>query len=138
MIAGNTHFALATHVLTALAFNDGRLVTSATLAKSAGTNAAFLRAVMSRLREAGLIETKLGAGGGSTLAKSPRAITLLDVFRATNGNAELKSHDCTGANCAVAKKIPAILDRLESRLDDVLAKELRRVSIAKLVKEIES
>lgn len=136
MITGNTHFALATHVLTALALNRGTPITSAALAGSVSTNPAFLRAVIGRLRDAGLIETKLGAGGGALLRGEPDEITLLDIYRATDGRATLKSHDCSGVDCAIAKTIPAVLSRLEGRIDTLLANELKSVDLAQLVAEV--
>lgn len=130
MITGNTHFAIATHVLAALALNDGRLVTSAELAESVDTNPAFLRAVLGCLREAGLVETRLGKGGGSTLGRPATEITLLDVFRATDGEARLAMHDCKGSPCALGRKIPSILEDIGCRLDAALARELGGVRVS--------
>ena len=76
----NSHFALATHALAALAIKDDCLVTSSMLAMSVGTNPAFLRMVLGRLKKAGLVELKLGKGGGSKLARPAASITLLDVL----------------------------------------------------------
>ena len=132
----NTHFAIATHVLTALAVNDGRLVTSAHLAGSVSTNPAFLRGVLSRLREAGLISTKLGNSGGSTLARPPAEITLLDVFRATEGEARIAAHDCAGTACALGRQMPGILARLSQDLDGVLSQHLAKTNISDIAAEV--
>ncbi|HHO51265.1 MAG TPA: Rrf2 family transcriptional regulator [Deltaproteobacteria bacterium] len=136
MITGNTHFAIATHVLTALAIHQGAPVTSGVLAQSVDTNPAFLRAVLGRLRDAGLIETRLGSGGGSLLARPASQITLLEVYRATEGQAKIAAHDCSGSTCAIAAGLPGVLARLDQRLDAALAAELRQVSLADLAAEL--
>ena len=59
-LLSNTHFSLAVHVLSALAYNEGELLASEKLAHSMGTNPSFLRGLVGQLREAGLVETKLG------------------------------------------------------------------------------
>ena len=137
MITGNTHFAIATHVLAALALHTDRLVTSSELATSVATNPAFLRAVMGRLRDAGLLVTKLGKGGGSALAQPAEQISLLDVFRATDGTARITTHDCGGSTCPVGRKVPAVLRRLEQTLDDALARELSAVHISDIAAELQ-
>ena len=136
MITSNTHFAIATHVLAVLALHESTLMTSGQLAFSVDTNPAFLRAVLGRLREAELITTRLGKGGGSTLARPAGSITLLDVFRATEGTARLAQHDCGGSACPVGKKMPELLQGLECRLDALLADELSNTTVADLAIEL--
>lgn len=75
-------FAMAVHALTILAESpDGAC--SAFLAASVNTHAAFLRRVLSRLAQAGLIEAREGRDGGYRLAMAPERITLGAVYRAT-------------------------------------------------------
>src|SRR6266705_3376406 len=79
----NSHFALGTHVVTALAVRgDGPPVTSTDLAQSVNTNPSFLRTLLGQLRRAGLIEVALGKGGGARLARPASRLTLADVYRA--------------------------------------------------------
>lgn len=136
MITGNTHFAIATHVLAALTVHHGSPVTSSTLAESVDTNPAFLRAVLGRLREAGLIETRLGSGGGSLLARPASQITLLEIYRATEGQARIATHDCSGGSCYIAERLPELLARLDQRLDAALAAELGQITVADVVAEL--
>ena len=136
MLTSNTHFTIAVHVLTALALHEGRPVSSSLLAESVDTNASFLRAVLGRLRRAGLLQTKRGKGGGSTLACAPENITLLDIYRATEGEATLQSHDCSGGNCAVAKTMPVVLAQISGRLDQVVAAELGTIHMADIARQV--
>ncbi|MBX9874457.1 MAG: Rrf2 family transcriptional regulator, partial [Beijerinckiaceae bacterium] len=78
----STRFAVATHILTALAFSDGKPLRSEDIANSANTGAVVIRGLLSRLAEAGLTRSQLGSGGGALLAKKPDEIRLLDVYRA--------------------------------------------------------
>lgn len=57
-------------------------LTSDVLARSMGTNPAVFRRTMAGLREAGLVRSERGHGGGWQLARSLREITLLDVYEA--------------------------------------------------------
>ena len=136
MITGNTHFAIATHVMAVLAIGEGKLVTSDKLAFSVSTNPAFLRVVLGRLRDAGIVHTKRGKAGGSTLARPPDTITLLEVFRAIEGKAELTTHDCAASACPVGRRVPAVLDRLSHTLDAALAHELEQVLVSDIADEV--
>ena len=82
----STRFAVAVHILTALAVNDGNAVRSEQLASSASTNPTVIRRILSMLAEAGLTSSQLGYGGGATLAKPANQITL--DFLQKSGNRE--------------------------------------------------
>ena len=80
----NTRFAVATHILAYLAHSQGQSVSSDVLACSAGTHPVVVRRLTSALREAGLVQSQRGVGGGTVLARPASDITLLDVFRAVH------------------------------------------------------
>ena len=60
----------------------GAPLTSEVLARSMGTNPAVFRRTMAGLREAGLVHSCKGHGGGWQLARPLCQITLLDVYEA--------------------------------------------------------
>lgn len=132
----NSRFAMAVHLLCALAWNKGRLVGSQDLAFSVGTNPSFLRGLISDLREAGLVETRQGKGGGSTLARPAGSITLHDVYLATETRPALKVHvpDCESP-CLVARNMEQLLNSVNERLEETLEAELKRKTVADLVAE---
>ena len=132
----NSHFAMAVHLLCALAWNQGRVVGSGDLARSVGTNPSFLRGLIGDLRKAGLVETRQGKGGGSLLARPAESITLHDVYRATESNPALRVHfpDCESP-CPVARNMERLLTSVNARLEDTLAAELKRTTVADLVTE---
>jgi Rrf2 family protein len=136
MITGNTHFTIAVHMLAAMAIHPGQLLSSTELATTVPTNPAFLRAVLSRLREAGIVRTVRGKSGGNTLARAAGEISLLQVFRAIEGEARLTTHDCSKSECRLAARIPAFLDQLGRRVDAAMARELEQISLAQLAESV--
>ncbi len=132
----NTRFAMAVHLLCALAWNEGRLIGSKNLAYSVGTNPSFLRGLIVNLREAGLVETRQGKGGGSMLAKPAVSITLNDVYRATESKPAIMAHapDCDSI-CVVARNMERLLNKVNERLEDNLDAALKRRTVAELVAE---
>ncbi|MGI4879505.1 MAG: RrF2 family transcriptional regulator [Janthinobacterium lividum] len=69
------------HVLLHMAEMDGP-VTSETMAKIMETNPVVIRRVMAGLRDAGLVQSQKGHGGGWTIERDLAAITLRDVYTA--------------------------------------------------------
>ena len=117
----NTHFSMAVHVLSALAYGEGELIGSEMLAKTVGTNPSFLRGLIGELREAGLVETRLGKGGGAMLARPASEITLYDVYRATESKPAVATHTCDGKfPCPVAKGMDELLSTVSGRLEKAL------------------
>jgi len=136
MITGNTQFCIATHLLAAMAVHPGQLLSSSQLATTVPTNPAFIRAVLSRLREAGIVRCVRGKLGGSTLARAPAEISLLQVYRAIEGEALLNTHDCSTTDCRLAEKIPGFLAGLGLRVDAAIARELLQVSVADVAEAV--
>jgi Rrf2 family protein len=132
----NTQFSMAVHLMCALAWNKGELMGSQELAHSVGTNPSFLRGLISVLREAGLVETRQGKGGGSTLARPSGSITLYDVYRATETKQLLKVHvpDCESP-CLVARRMKHLLDDVNEKLENTLSAEMKQTTVADLVAE---
>lgn len=73
-------FGMAVHALAVLAQNDDG-ASSAYVAGSINTHAVALRRVLSELTEAGLVEARVGRGGGYRLARDAKRISLADVYR---------------------------------------------------------
>lgn len=132
----NTHFSMAVHVLSVLAYQEGQVVGSEDLARSVGTNPSFLRGLIGVLRKAGLVETQLGKGGGTKLARHASRVTLYDVYLATESQPALKSHPCSDrSKCVVAKNMLRLLEDVNQRLEGVLEEELKKLTLANLVSQ---
>lgn len=132
----NSHFALATHVLCALAILEGP-TSSSQLARSVNTHPAFLRGLLGRLKAAGLVEMQLGKGGGARLARPATQISLLDVWRAVESDPDVPRPACApDQGCPVGRTLPALLDEVALGLDAAIAAHLRRTRISQLVRQI--
>lgn len=130
----NTHFSMAVHVLVALAYNKGQVVGSADLGKTVGTNPSFLRGLIGQLKEAGLVETQMGKGGGARLARPAAKITLQDIYRATETQPALKMHGCDSSSpCPVARGMQEVLDQVSNRIETAVASELKQTTVASLL-----
>jgi len=85
----NQDFAIGLHIMGFLTASDGHRVSSSSMAKSFGTSAVVLRRILARLNHAGLVDTKRGSNGGSTLAHPATQINLKAVYDAVCPNPEL-------------------------------------------------
>jgi Rrf2 family protein len=134
----NSHFALATHVMTVLAVHrDEGPVTSARLARSINTNPAFLRTLLGQLREAGLIEISLGKGGGARLARTASRVTLADVYRAVEKRPPVQLHRCApDKRCVVGRNILPLLDDVVSDVESAALRRLAGTTIADLATQV--
>jgi Rrf2 family protein len=133
----STRFAVAAHALTALAVSGGKPLRSEDLAFSANTGAVVIRGLLSRLSEAGLTRSQLGAGGGAMLARPAEEIRLLDVYYAVEDTELFSLHrtpPCKG--CAVGGNI---LDALQPTLDrarQAMEAELAKTTIADIAADV--
>ena len=128
----NTQFALAVHVLTMLAGLPRELQTSEGMAASAGSNPVHLRRVLGRLREAGLVSSRPGPGGGWRLVRDPAATTLADVWRVMNGDDPVLGLHEASPNCPVGRRIQADLAEVDRRARAAIAAELATTTLADL------
>jgi Rrf2 family protein len=134
----NSRLTVAAHVLGMIAFcerEEGRGVTSEELAESVGTNAVVVRRVLSQLKQAGLIDSRRGAGGGSVLARPASDITLRMVHEAVQDDcAEFigRHASAVGQECQVAPVIASYLDELYREAEEALRATLARVTIEQM------
>lgn len=106
---------MAVHMMVLISFIQemGKTATSEILAKSVGTNPVVIRQMMSMLRRAGLIETRSGVSGIS-LSKDGGEITLLDIYKAVQQDAEVPLfdfHTNPNPNCFVGGNIKEAMEK---------------------------
>ncbi len=84
MLSKKTKYGL--HALFYLAKEYGKgPILIAQLAKSEGIPKKFLESILLELKNKGILHSKKGKGGGYTLARSPKEITLGQAIRVLNG-----------------------------------------------------
>lgn len=133
----STRFAVAVHALAALAVSDGKPLRSEDLAYSASTGPVVIRGLLSRLSDAGLTRSQLGAGGGTLLAKPAKKIRLLDVYEAVEDTELFSMHrNSPCASCAVGGNILEAMRPTLSRARKALEDELSKTTIADVAAEV--
>ena len=133
----STRFAVAVHMLTALAVSDGAPLRSEDLAYSVSTGAVVIRGLLSRLSDAGLTRSQLGAGGGALLARPAEKIRLLDVYEAVEDTELFSLHRTPPCeNCAVGGNILEAMQPTLMRARRALEDELAKVTIADIAAEV--
>ena len=133
----STRFAVAVHMLTALAVSDGAPLRSEDLAYSVNTGPVVIRGLLSRLSAAGLTRSQLGAGGGALLARPAEKIRLLDVYEAVEDTGLFSLHRTPPCeNCAVGGNILEAIQPTLVRARKALEDELAKVTIADIAAEV--
>lgn len=133
----STRFAVAVHILTGLAVSDGKPLRSEDLAWSANTGAVVIRGLLSRLSDAGLTRSQLGAGGGSLLAKPAKKIRLLDVYAAVEDTELFSLHRTPPCDsCAVGGNILEAIQPAFDRARKALEAELAKTTVADVAAEV--
>lgn len=136
----NSEFTIAIHSLTLLAYRPDRMATSDVIADNVCTHPARVRKVMSRLRSAGYIKAKEGAGGGFMLAADPAQIKLGEIYLLTAKGSLMPSW-CSGdpeQPCAVASNITDVLGNVFQGAEQHLYNYFQQLSIADLLQQIKA
>jgi len=134
MSAKNVQFTVAAHIMAALAYHHGEEVSSATLADSVNADPTFVRKSLSKLSKAGLVVTKRGKSGASVLARSPRRITLLDIYRASAAPPAFAIHSYpVEKECPVSCHLKECMSEVLSQAQYSFERSLATVTLASLV-----
>ena len=137
-MAANLQFSMAVHVLAALAYNRGRLMSSEEIATSVGTNPVVIRRLTSRLAQAGIVETRRGKEGGVQLARSPGEICLSEVHRVVDEESAFSVHPNPGErSCVVNRKIKGILQGICDDVEDAVEDRLGGYSLCDILSGID-
>jgi Rrf2 family protein len=137
MAATNVQFTVATHIMAALAYQPDRKIPSAMLAHSVNANPTFVRKSLSKLSKAGLIVTTRGKSGASTLARSPRQITLLDVYRASAAPQAFAIHEYpVEKQCPISCSFKECMSGVLSRAQGSFEKTLAGITVADLIGDL--
>lgn len=136
----SSRFTIAMHMLSCMeVFKDEYKITSDFLASSINVNPVIIRKLLSRLKDAGLIEVKRGPGGAA-IAKPLDEITFLDVYRAVDcveENALFHFHENPNPDCPVGRNIHNILDDKLLRVQNAMEQELKSITLADMKKDME-
>jgi Rrf2 family protein len=137
MSVKSVQFTVAAHIMAALGYRHGEEMSSATLAESVNADPTFVRKSLSKLSKAGLVVTKRGKSGASGLARPPRQITLLDIYRASAAPPAFAIHSYpVEKRCPVSCHLKECMSGLLSHAQNSFERSLAQITLADLVSQI--
>ncbi|HXT01129.1 MAG TPA: Rrf2 family transcriptional regulator [Elusimicrobiota bacterium] len=137
----NTQFSVAVHVMAGLGARArrGECAPSRMLAESVNTSPSFVRRVLAKLSKAGLIRTSTGKNGFCAVARDPKTITLLDIYRAVDAPKAFAVHEHPARpSCPISCGIKASLQKVLDRTQASLEADLKKTTLDGLVSELTS
>ena len=134
----SSRVAVAVHVLAFMAWKRRDPVTSERIAASVNTNPVVVRRIIGALRNAGMVTVQPGVGGGAQLAREPRDITLLEVYRAVEDDEALFSlhPQQPRRDCSIGGNIQSVLQGVFCRAKAAVEQVLEEVTIEDVGREV--
>jgi Rrf2 family protein len=130
----SSRFAVAVHVLTLMAWSEEEALKSEQIAQSVNTNAVVIRRMLCELAQDELVVSQTGSAGGSWLARQPKQITLLDVYRAVESPRVFSLHSQHPSRpCPVGVGIATVLEDVRGLIDSAVEEVLARITIDDMV-----
>src|SRR5260370_19766057 len=110
---------------------------SAMLAESVNADPTFVRKSLSKLSRAGLIVTTRGKNGATRLTRSPKQITLLDIYRASAAPPTFAIHSYpVEKRCLISCNINGCMSSVLKKAQDSFENSLDGITLAVVVGEI--
>lgn len=135
----SSRFATAVHVLTLMAERGDVPVKSEVVASSVNTNPVVIRRIVCSLQRARIVTSQTGAAGGTRLARAPREITLLEVYRAVEGGRLVALHrQRPDPRCSVGMSIEGVLDLILKEAEEAFEHVLSRITVEKVLRSVKA
>ena len=129
----STKLSDAVHIMAFIAINPDSDLSSNAIAVSIQTNPAFVRQIMMKLKKAGLMSSVTGHVKPS-LAKPADRITLLDIYKAVEGEKPLLHMDThTNPECGVGINIQLALQDYYNEIQQAAEERMRGISLQDIV-----
>src|SRR6266404_6202612 len=133
----SVQFTVAAHIMAALGFYHGEEISSAILSDSVNADPTFVRKSLSKLSKAGLVVTRRGKNGASVLARPPRQITLLDIYRASAAPPAFAIHSYpVDKRCPVSRNLKECMSGVLSQAQYSFERSLAKITLAHLLMQI--
>lgn len=114
----NTRFATVIHILTLLASEPDKWLSSEWLAGSIGINPVIVRKELILLNNLGITTSQKGKSGGVRLLRNSEDISLADIYQVVKNSDILgKKNNNTNPRCIVGKQINDVLGKLFDETD---------------------
>ena len=133
----SSRFAIAVHVLTLMAERGDVPLKSEVVACSVNTNPVVIRRIVCSLQRAHIVTSQTGATGGSRLARTPREITLREVYKAVEGGRLLALHrQRPDPHCAVGMNIESVLSRILREAEEAFEQVRGTITVEKVLRAV--
>ena len=137
VVANNTQFSIAIHLMAGLAYRCEKDTTSTNLAMSVNTSPSFVRRIVAKLSRAGLVETATGKAGACWLTKDTKKISLLDIYQAVDAPKAFAIHNYSQQKaCPVSCRIKTALDKALTKTQKAMESSLKDISLAEIVSDL--
>ena len=138
VMAANSQFSMAVHVLTMLASSGEEKMKSDCVAASVNTNPVVIRRLLGQLNQANLVISQTGAAGGTRLAKCPKEINLGDIYKAVECGEVFALHGKSpNQDCPIGKNIEAVLCSLQKDIDKTVGEKLSQYTLQSVIEMVE-
>lgn len=138
----NSRFAVAIHTLAFLAFLEQRQaepVSSDVVAQSVNTNPVVIRRLLGTLRDAKLVTSQPGSGGGWRLMRSAGDISLCEIYAAVKeGPLFAQPPRSPDPHCMIGRHVQQALGGFLEAAEQTMQQSLAQVTVADVVHEITS
>jgi Rrf2 family protein len=132
-MAVNCRFATGVHVLVLLAGEGDGLQTSTDIAEKLDTNPVVVRRVLASLQQAKLIESQKGPTGGSRLVRSPKAISLADIYKAVETGPLFHTPK---VHATAAVRVNGALDKIFVSSMGALMEDFDKTTLSQVLKRV--
>ena len=129
----NTDYAVRS--LMYLGKNRGSYITSREVSTELEIPLQFVRRILQRLREVGLVETKEGVAGGVRLAGDPFRISLKDVIELFQGSIQISA--CMFRQKLCPNRSKCVLRERILSIEDTMIQQFNQISIQTLLDDTE-
>ena len=129
----STKLSDALHILAFLSVGTGQRITSAKIAESVKTNPAYIRQLMAALKNAGIITSSQGQAN-TELSRRPDKITVLEVYRAIEGNKPLLHWDIdTNPECGVGIYIQLSIADFYQEIQQAAEQKMQAITLQDII-----
>ena len=121
------------HVMVLIAINKEKSLSSASIAESVHTNPGFVRQLMLKLKKAELM-TSVAGHARPSLSKPADQITLLDVYKAVEGEKPLLHLDThTNPDCGVGINIQLSLQEFYNEIQKNAEEKMNTITLQDII-----
>lgn len=132
----NERLRVALHVLLHMAENPERPMTSEEMAGCVRTNPVVIRRTFAGLREAGIVSSVKGHGGGWRLARAASEVSIADIQRALGERVVSLTSEMEPPRCLLLQAVVHALDEAVQEAEQVLDRRLSTLTLADLASDV--